>query len=43
MSNTHSLAMAVVFTLVGAWAAMVAEHGQKATDLRNQEITHHGK
>lgn len=37
MSNTHSLAMIGLFTIVMGWAAIVAEHGQKATDLRNQE------
>jgi len=38
MSNTHSLAMIGLFTLIMGWAAVVAEHGQKATDLDRQEI-----
>ena len=37
MSNTNSLAMIGAFTIIMGWAAIVAEHGQNATDLRNQE------
>lgn len=37
MSNTDSMAMIGLFTLLMVWGLMVSEHGQKATDLRNQE------
>ena len=37
MSNTDSMVMVGFFTFLIVWGLMVSEHGQKATDLRNQE------
>lgn len=37
MSNTDSMAMVGLFTLLMVWGLIVSENGQKAVDLHNQE------